>query len=206
MSMKVIGYKDLRPFDWVSGKRMPLEPGAGHICDRCQREHAIVYTLLDTDTNKQYDVGSGCAKQSFGFDPSKDKEAKLLEKNEKSEKEKIIVETRLKVVEELLGSIIETLLKAEVPEVNLSNSEKYKTEIVTIGDSKAYVSHRTREETIKVATITWFDNRIVELIPEQWKNYDVPAHPGSTSKSKTSMFELTRRLAARYINSKLKLL
>jgi hypothetical protein len=32
--MKVIGYRDLRPVDWASGKRMPLEAGAGHRCDQ----------------------------------------------------------------------------------------------------------------------------------------------------------------------------
>lgn len=32
---KVIDYYDMRPLDWLSGKRMLLEPGAGHLCDRC---------------------------------------------------------------------------------------------------------------------------------------------------------------------------
>jgi len=32
---RIVGYRDLRPVDWLSGKRMPLDPGEGHTCDRC---------------------------------------------------------------------------------------------------------------------------------------------------------------------------
>jgi hypothetical protein len=44
------------------------DPGEGHICDRCAREHAVIYELFDDSTGKTYSVGSGCAKQSYGFD------------------------------------------------------------------------------------------------------------------------------------------
>jgi hypothetical protein len=70
--MKVVGYVDLRPVNWFTGKREPLPAGEGHVCDRCGAVHALVYTLLDTESKEEFKVGSGCAQRAFGFDPDKD--------------------------------------------------------------------------------------------------------------------------------------
>jgi hypothetical protein len=101
----VVDYYDLRPLDWVSGKRMPLEPGESHVCDRCGAEHAVVYVVEDLTTHKTYAVGSGCAKASFGFDPASDKQATRIVASKKQEAAALVNDRRLKEVENLTRDI-----------------------------------------------------------------------------------------------------
>lgn len=61
--------EDLRGIDFASGKRVPLSAGEGHLCDRCDREHALVFHI--TDGVRSLAVGSGCVKVATGgWEPS----------------------------------------------------------------------------------------------------------------------------------------
>lgn len=105
---------DLRPIDWVSGKKMPLSPGEGNICMRCGREHAICYHVQETTpkNEKMWIVGSGCGPKILaGWTPEKSELARA--------KKRATVETRLKMWEDALRDVESyvkrTLSKTVVP-------------------------------------------------------------------------------------------
>lgn len=59
----LITITDLRPIDWVSGKRVPIHTDEMAECHRCGRRHAIVWTVevvADGQAPKVFDVGSRC--------------------------------------------------------------------------------------------------------------------------------------------------
>jgi len=122
--MKVIGYVDLRPVNWFTGKRDPIKAGEGHICDRCGAEHAVVYTLLDTDSKEQFKVGSGCAQRAFGFDPDKDP---LVRKAIKAEKQRIKKEMERiygKIVLDIASMIAKDVMHLPLPFIEWLKVEK----------------------------------------------------------------------------------
>ena len=198
MPMRVIGYRDLRPVDWLSGKRMPLSPGEGHTCDRCSREHAVVYELLDEDTGKTYSVGSGCAKQAYGFDVERDEDAKQLVKTNKKIRERALNEIRMSKVLEAADIILNELeLRLPVPEPILEVHQPDCPNVIHVGDSVAWINFRSEAETIKVATTGWFENRIKELTPPGWDKISVaehPARPANTTMAQLLMQLVKRRL------------
>lgn len=61
-TFELIEINDLRPIDWYTGKRVPLSPGMGSICQRCGKEHAVVWKVHETTPGRQrvWCVGSGC--------------------------------------------------------------------------------------------------------------------------------------------------
>lgn len=182
---RVVGYRDLRPIDWLSGKRMPLEPGAGHVCDRCGAEHAVVYEVDDTDTGKHYSVGSSCAKRQFGFDASK--EARALVKKAREQDEVLIDARRQEEVERFVAVAAEELDRLVVPEA-VADRDKYPGAVAwRVGDSMALATHgRTDEEAVKYATKGWYENRIVERRPPEWIRVELLLYPGR-SRDKISM-------------------
>lgn len=185
---KIIGYQDLRPIDWVSGKRMPLSPGEGHICDRCGAEHAVVYTVLDTNTNKQYDVGSGCATQQFGFEISKQDEAKKLVKSEKMRAEQVIDDARQEAVVLATENIFQALKTLTVPKPS-ADTTRYPGRVAwRIGDGIAIAaSGRGDTETKQVALQDFYDRRIQEMVPPEWTKIYLRLYPEGRSKDEIAM-------------------
>lgn len=61
-SFELAGVRDLREIDFDTGKRLPLTPGEGNECQRCRREHAVVWEVQETTPGRQrlWLVGSGC--------------------------------------------------------------------------------------------------------------------------------------------------
>jgi len=51
---------DVRPIDWDSGKRLPVDTCELPECVRCGRRHAVVWTLLERPGGGSLTVGSGC--------------------------------------------------------------------------------------------------------------------------------------------------
>lgn len=66
--------EDLRELDIDTGKRFPLAAGEGNECDRCGREHAVVWTVRETTPGAQrvFKVGSSCGPKILdGWSPEK---------------------------------------------------------------------------------------------------------------------------------------
>jgi hypothetical protein len=186
--VRVTGFYDMRPVDWVSGKRMPLEDGMGHFCDRCGREHALVYELTDDDNGKTYKVGSGCAKQDFGFDVEKDATAKILVKTSKRETELAVDAKRRTMLAEAVDIILtEFELRQRPPTPEVEVRQPAGPDVVRVGDSPAWVQFRTLEETVEVAVRGWFERRIKEMTPDGWEKSTILDRPQSSSRSSTPM-------------------
>lgn len=69
MNVQLLSVKDLRPIDFVSGKRLAITDEECHVCDRCGKRHVKVYEVLAD--GHIYNVGSGCCKRLFGWEPAK---------------------------------------------------------------------------------------------------------------------------------------
>lgn len=189
--MRVTGFYDMRPIDWVSGKRMPLEAGMGHVCDRCGREHALVYEVTDDETGKVYKVGSGCAMQDFGFDVERDAPAKQLIKDSRHAALLEVDQQRRLMLDEAVQIILtEFDLRVSPPKPEVEVRQPDKPNVVRVGDSVAWVNFRTLEETVKVATWGWYELRVRELIPEGWDKATILDKPKSKSRAATPMATL----------------
>lgn len=198
---RVIDYYDLRPLDWMSGKRMPLEPGEGHVCDRCGAEHAVVYVVEDTETGRTYRVGSGCAKQSFGFDPEKSDEARKLIKTAKQQAAKDINEARLTAVDDLAKQIVEAVRDAPRPPVVFKGDLPFKyahfpgqkIRTFTMGDVEATelapssVESWHDNQTIDLLLHRWITARIEEKIPAEWQSVEISPYSDRPRKNVTNM-------------------
>ena len=209
---RVIDYYDLRPVDWASGKRMPLESGEGHLCDRCETEHALVYVVEDTTTGKTYRVGSGCAKQSFGFDPEKNADAKDLVKTRKAEAEEAVNSERLERSQHLAQLVVGEIRKLPQPKVALYQEipSKYPhfpgqmIRIYRVGTAEAEIWQssdgrwKDREGEL-LASHRWLSQEIQARIPEEWKQifaYSNPRHKRRTE----DLFQLTAHLVWRQLD------
>lgn len=203
---RVVDYYDLRPVDWASGKHMPLEPGEGHICDRCEAEHALVYVVEDTSSGKCYRVGSGCAKKSFGFDLEKDDKAKELVKGRKAEAEEAVNNERLEQARNLARLITDEVRRTPQPKVVLerevpSRYPHFPGQLIRVyraGDVEVE-SWQSSEGTWNVreaeilASHRWLSQEIQSRIPDAWKK--ISAYPNSHRKRQTQdLFELTSSL------------
>ncbi len=67
-NIRLIEVVDLRPFDWETGKREPIDDDKKSICDRCGKLHAKVYVV--EKEGKRYDVGATCCNRMFGWFPT----------------------------------------------------------------------------------------------------------------------------------------
>jgi len=191
---RVIAYKDLRPLDWLLGKRMPLAPGEGHVCDRCGAEHAIVFTVLDTETNKTYSVGSGCARQQFGFEPDNDKATKDLIKTAKRQASDTLDAERQRRARELAERITAVVTQLHVP-TPVEGLRVTGCKTWTIGDSTAWKQEWLSDaEVIKKATNGWLENRILERIPTDIKNVSVRQTAGGKPQFTVSLSGKIRHL------------
>jgi hypothetical protein len=184
---RVVGYRDLRPLDWVSGKRMPLEAGEGHICDRCGAEHAVVYEVLDDETGKHYAVGSSCAKRQFGFEPSQDKEAKRLIKTAKEEAAELVESARQEAVAHAAAEVAGVVSRL-LPPLPVADTERYPGAVAwSVGDSMYLARGRDDEETRQLALKGWYQNRVRELLPAEWDKVSVKLYPEEKSRTTISM-------------------
>lgn len=203
--MKVVGYRDLRPLDWLSGKRMPLEPGEGHICDRCGAEHAIVYEIMDTETSKVYAVGSGCAKQQFGFEPDKTTEAKRFIKAVNKQIVADIHAKRHEAIAEQARQIVNQVVGLAIPSITRETStNKYtgKNEIWwTCQDNRFLQPGYAAEEAARGMVVSgWFRNRVEERVPAEWKGVVIGNRSDNPRSYAESMFRLcaTRAMKTLY--------
>ena len=190
---RVVDYYDLRPVDWLSGKRMPLEPGEGHTCDRCGAEHAVVYVVEDTITHKHYSVGSGCAKQSFGFDPALDKDARAIVRSKKKVEEVAVNDQRLAAASEKVNEIVSEVSKLSRPEIGIheyvSKWAHFPGQLIRVfrmGDAEAeeWQPGKTEDwhdrQTRELAEYRWLSNRIMERVPAEWSQVSVFTNPNRT--------------------------
>jgi hypothetical protein len=212
-SYTVIDYYDLRPLDWVSGKRMPLEPGEGHVCDRCSAEHAIVYVVEDLTTHKTYSVGSGCAKASFGFDPASDKQAKRIVANKKQEAAILVSERRLEEVMKLAEDIAAEVKRLPRPPIEHlgdlpSKYPHYPGQLIRtfrMGEVTAEEWQQKDDsgwhdsKTIELLTMRWLGNEIASRLPLEWKSLTVPMDPSRPRKRIVPMYDACRSAAWRLL-------
>jgi len=174
--MVVVGYYDMRPVDWASGRRMPLSPGEGHVCDRCGAEHAVVYVVTDTETGSHYRVGSSCAQAQFGFDVGRDAEAKKLVKTYKQQAEAELDQLRQKMVAEAARQVASEIRGLEIPPY-VADTAKYPGVVcIRCGDGMALERGRTEDETKQVALQGWVEHRVAERVPAGWNEVEVVLH------------------------------
>ena len=184
---RVVGYRDLRPLDWVSGKRMPLEAGEGHICDRCGAEHAVVYEVLDEETGKHYAVGSSCATKQFGFAPTQDKEAKKLVRAAKDAEAEELEAVRQDAVAHAAAEAADVVSRL-LPPSPMADAESYPGAVAwRVGDSMYLARGRDDEETRQLALKGWYQNRVRELLPAEWDKVSVKLYPEEKSRTTISM-------------------
>ncbi len=193
---RVVGYRDLRPIDWASGKRLPLSPGEGHICDRCGAEHAVVYEVLDDETGKHYSVGSSCAKRQFGFEMSKDKEAKALVKAAKDAEAAEIEAARQEAVAKASIEVASRVSRLPIPEP-VADTIRYPGKVAwRVGDSMYLATYgRTGDEAIELARRGWVANRVRELVPREWDKAEIRLYPDERSRTTISMARKVEMLA-----------
>lgn len=177
---RVVDYYDLRPLDWLSGKRVPLSPGEGHECDRCGAEHAVVYVVLDTDTGKQYKVGSSCARRSFGFEPGETAEAKALARSARAREKAELEAARQEVASRAAAELAREVGALPLPEFT-ADTERYAPAVAWhLGDSHALAIYgRTDAEAQRVALEGWYSRRLRERIPPEWGRVSVRLRPDS---------------------------
>jgi len=193
--MRVTGYRDLRPLDWVSGKRMPLEPGEGHICDRCGAEHAVVYELEDTETGKHYSVGSGCVKRQFGFEPDKTKEAKQLIRAVNQQIALDLHKRRHEEIHALAVLVVKEIAELEIPPVvkrDVPNKYTGKDDwIWTCGDAEQRQMHYEADSAARNMVVSaWLRNRVTERVPFEWKEIAIGSRPDRIKSYAERMSEL----------------
>jgi hypothetical protein len=199
--LQVVGYVDLRPIDWASGKRIPLEAGAGHICDRCGAEHAIVWTLEDVTTHEAFKVGSTCAKRTWGFNPDESPRGRALVKEARKRSEMELYELLLARIEPIVRPAALEILALAVPEPEIVKDYKWAfagshDTWFSFGDvmfslAEWQLGNRgSKREAVKTAMITWYGNRAEERIPLDWKKISV-TNPDKPRYSQR-MFDLAR--------------
>lgn len=183
----VTGYYDLRPIDWASGKRLPLEPGEGHVCDRCGAEHAVVFVVQDQETGEQYRVGSGCAKKNFGFDPEKDEAGKGLVKRVKDEARATVNAAKVMASAEKAAEIVAIVGRSRVPDPVLVSEEvitKYpnfegqRVRIWRVGDTQVdqrqSLEYGWRDrDAVELARFGWLNHEVRSRIPAEWEGITV---------------------------------
>lgn len=188
--LEVIGYVDLRPVNWFTGKREPLAKGEGNICDRCGAEHAHVYTLRDVDSRETFKVGSGCAKRSFGFDPSQDPEAKRMVKAaEREAADRAAKEKQARIdayVTEIAGivgriPIPEARLLERTSDIRTSSGEERFTEWWALGDAKkkrwnARANTPLPDDDLQDLMVSWAQKRAMEHMPAELRKMDPNNH------------------------------
>jgi hypothetical protein len=206
----VVDYYDLRPLDWVSGKRMPLEPGEGHVCDRCGAEHAVVYVVEDLTTHKTYAVGSGCAKASFGFDPASDKQATRIVASKKQETAALVNDRRLKEVENLTRDIASQVRSLPRPPVvhagdAVSKYAHYAGQLVrkfkmgdVVTEEWQQSSGWNDRQTIELCVHRWLGREVELRIPAELKNVTVAMNP-YRPRITTTMYDACRSGALRLL-------
>ena len=214
--MKVVAYKDLRPIDWVSGEKMALPKGEGNICDRCSAEHVHVYTVQDQDSGEQFDVGSGCAKRAFGFDPSLDIEGKKMMKRVEREAAERAEAQRTAFIEREVARIAPIVGRLVMPEARLLETKlegggrDYQSEKWGIGDATTWehgvrrappADYEARESrryqhqnTVQTLMQMWATNRAGELLPAEIRlRSDRPASELARAITNRVTFKLTHR-------------
>jgi len=193
---RIVGCRDLRPVDWLSGKRMPLDPGEGHTCDRCGAEHAVIYSVEDTDseTGRRYEVGSSCAKKQFGFDV--DREARTLVKEARVRAEAELDAVRQEAIGRSVSEIVADVRGLAVP-APVADTERYPgTTAWRVGDGMALAAHgRSDAEARQLASRSYYENRIRERVPAEWSNVSVRLHQGDKSRTEISMARKAAMLA-----------
>jgi hypothetical protein len=202
--MKVVGYRDLRPVNWFTGKREPLEAGAGHICDRCGAEHAIVYEVEDDTTGKVYAVGSGCAKQQFGFDPDKSEEAKRFIKSVRQQIAFDIHTKRHEVIAKLAQEIAAGVSSLKVPPISsekVVNKYTGKEELMwRCGDNDFRQLLDVDNNSARGMVVSgWLRNRVNEQVPTEWRGVVIGSKPNNPKSYPESMGNLCTRLAMKVL-------
>jgi len=134
---KIHSVKDLRPIDWYTGKRIALATGEGATCDRCGKEHAIVYKMEHQKTGKQACVGSGCGPGMAGGTHNLDDDS--IKQAEKEAKQKVLGEARKKL-DDWVAQIKEKLVvEAKFPEASYFIGHDH--HVSYAGDTRKEVQH-----------------------------------------------------------------
>jgi hypothetical protein len=181
--LKVVGYKDLRPIDWFTGKRVALAKGEGNICDRCGAEHAFVFTLQDLDSHETFKVGSGCAKRAFGFDAEKDATARKMISEEKRRLEKELQERRWAITKAESERIADIIVKIPLPAVEHASVQNMGTDTSgknrydiwwKMGDAKVRTIHtvhfnKMAEDDFYRLIRAFLEKRALEVIGDEFK-------------------------------------
>lgn len=195
---KIVRVRDLRPIDWDSGERIPLDPADAPECDRCGRKHQVVYEMQSEDGKHAALVGSGCGPKLAGGAEYIDKVS--LREAKKKYEEQVRSKAQEKAdqwVDELFtqhlaelkapGFVYKPKTKSpyDEPFAQLGD-EPRPVDMVETDDGLAQVwmfssSYQTpgttREEELKRnAAMQWVDSKVADVmaqfaqhIPEKWK-------------------------------------
>lgn len=97
--VELISVIDLRPIDFQSGKRLAIPAEACNVCDRCGKLHVKVYEVMAD--GEIYNVGSGCCKRLFGWEPTRNE----VQEKERIAEAKALQEALQKAAQEFVGRV-----------------------------------------------------------------------------------------------------
>lgn len=98
-NVQLISVIDLRPIDFQSGKRLAIPAEACNICDRCGKLHVKVYEVMAD--GEIYNVGIGCCKRLFGWEPTRNE----VQEKERIAEAKALQEALQKAAQEFVGRV-----------------------------------------------------------------------------------------------------
>lgn len=124
-TFELISITDLRPIDFDTGKRVPLDAGEGHECDRCGKLHAVIWKIMETTPGNEgiWNVGSTCGPKVLdGWKP----ERKIVISLKKADKIRALQEAWRPLIERAL-EVGRAAIGRELPEI-IRSKNKYNPE------------------------------------------------------------------------------
>jgi hypothetical protein len=120
-TFELISITDMRPIDFDTGKRVPLDAGEGHECDRCGKLHAVIWKIMETTPGRKglWNVGSTCGPKILdGWKP----ERKVVVRLKNVDKKRALREAWLPGIERAI-EIGRAAIGRELPEIVRSKNK-----------------------------------------------------------------------------------
>jgi hypothetical protein len=170
-TFELISVTDVRPIDWESGKRVPVDACDLPECTRCGRRHAVVWRLIERPSGATLTVGSGCGPKlvADGLLPGVELPAvKAAERAARAE-DKRVRRSGADARARELAEVARAAIVGMVPPKPVWGPDEYgRAEFVTIyvGDVRqmAVARQLDRETLERQVAARWLDQRMAEAI------------------------------------------
>jgi hypothetical protein len=173
-TFELLSVSDVRPLDWMTGKRLPVAPEDLPECARCGRRHAEVWRLRSS-AGRELTVGSGCGPKliSEGLLPGVDlpavKAAKRLAAAEVKRLRTARAEERAAELAAVARAAADATTRSPEPVWTAEDSDGWARETCSVGTSRRTVNSAdlrkapgewgalSRESVERMARSGWLD-------------------------------------------------